>query len=98
MPRWATHWAVDRMHNLKEALRRSLKWQYSGLCLIVLLSLGLHLSTIMNPRELVFDEYHYITDARSIINGEGTQRTEHPPLAKLFIESGIRLSMAELVA
>ena len=45
----------------------------------------------MHPPELVLDEYHYVTDARSIIEGKGSLRPEHPPLGKIFVVSGIRL-------
>ena len=79
------------MQSLKRWLHWSLKWQYSGLCLLVLLTLVLHLSTIMKPAEPVFDGQHYVNDARSIISGEDTQRAEHPPLARLIIQAGIRL-------
>ncbi|MDO8568247.1 MAG: glycosyltransferase family 39 protein [Dehalococcoidales bacterium] len=79
------------MQRLKRLWIRTIKWQYSGLCLLVLLSLALHLSIIMNPPELVFDEYHYVNDARSILHGEGSQRGEHPPLARLLITTGIRV-------
>ncbi len=79
------------MKKLKQWFHKSLKWQYSGLCLLVLLTLALHFSIIMSPSEVVFDEQHYVTDAKSIIGGQGTQRAEHPPLAKLFVVSGILL-------
>jgi len=39
----------------------------------------------------MFDEQHYVPDARSILAGNGTQRLEHPPLAKLFIAAGIAI-------
>ena len=68
-----------------------MKWQYFGLCLLVLITLILHFSVIMQPSELVFDEQHYVTDARSIIEGQGTLRPEHPPLGEFFVVSGIRL-------
>ena len=67
------------------------KWEYLGLALLVLLVLILHLSVIMQPDEPLFDEQHYVPDARLIIDGDGTERTEHPPLGKLFIVSGIKL-------
>jgi len=43
----------------------------------------------MLPAEMVFDEEHYIEDARAIIGGEETERPEHPSLGKLFIISGM---------
>ncbi len=66
-------------------------WEYSGLCLLVLMSLVLHFVIIEQPNQLVFDEQHYIKDARYIIENHTTQRIEHPPLGKLFITSGILL-------
>lgn len=39
----------------------------------------------------IFDEEHYIKDARSIIAGEGTLRPEHLPLGKLVIIAGMKL-------
>jgi len=45
----------------------------------------------MQPGELVLDEQYYVKDARSILQGEGTLRSEHPPLGKLFVVSGIFL-------
>lgn len=68
-----------------------MKWQYFGLCILVLITLALHFSTIMQPVEMVFDEQHYVEDARAILEGNETQRPEHPPLGKLFIISGILL-------
>lgn len=68
-----------------------MRWQYLGLFLLVLITLILHFSIIMQPGELVFDEQYYVNDARSIIQGEDTLRPEHPPLGKLFIVSGILL-------
>lgn len=57
----------------------------------MLITLILHFSIINQPDTLVFDEQHYVADARSIIEGEGTLRPEHPPLGKVFIASGILL-------
>lgn len=70
---------------------RILRWQYTGLAIIVLVVLGLHFSTIMQPAALVFDEKHYVTEARGIMLGWGPLWIEHPPLGKLFIISGIGL-------
>jgi len=77
--------------SLKEWLHWLLRWQYLGLCLLVLITLILHFTVIMQPSELIFDEQHYVTDARSILEGHGTLHSEHPPLGKLFIVSGILL-------
>ena len=71
-------------HRLKQ-------WEYFGLFVLVLVSLILHFSIIMQPGELVFDEKHYVPDARQILAGEGTMRIEHPPMGKLFIAFGIAI-------
>jgi dolichyl-phosphate-mannose-protein mannosyltransferase len=79
------------MEIVKNLLQRLSNWQYTGLCLLVLLTLVMHFGTIMQPNEPVFDEQYYVTDARHILQGEGTARTEHPPLGKLFIAFGMFL-------
>lgn len=79
------------METLKKLIVRFSRWEYSGLCLLVLVMLVLHLSIVMQPNEPLFDELHYVPDARNIIQGEGTDRPEHPPLSKLFIVGGIQL-------
>jgi dolichyl-phosphate-mannose-protein mannosyltransferase len=68
-----------------------LGWQYLGICLISLATLIMHFSVIMNPREVMFDEKYYVDDARRILNSLGSERTEHPPLGKLLVATGIRL-------
>ena len=79
---------MEIVNKLRHQLGR---WEYTGLCLLVLLTLVMQFSTIMQPNEPVFDEQYYITDARHILQGEGTARTEHPPLGKLFITFGMFL-------
>ena len=79
-----------RFDKLKRPLQ-ILRWQYLGLCLLVLVVLILHFIIIMQPDKSVFDESYYITEARSIIANEGILHPEHPPLGKLFIVSGILL-------
>ena len=79
------------MERVKQLLHRLSKWEYTWLCLLVLVILAMHFSIIMQPSELVFDEQYYITDARSILQGDGTLRPEHPPLGRLFITFGIFL-------
>jgi len=79
------------MEIVKNLLQRLSNWQYTGLCLLVLVILVMHFSTIMQPDGLVFDENYYVTDARYILDGEGTERIEHPPLSKLFIVFGMFL-------
>ncbi len=79
------------MENVKKLLNRLGKWEYTGLCLLVLVIVVLHFAVIMQPDETLFDEVHYVKDARLIIGGGGTARPEHPPLAKLIIVAGIEL-------
>jgi predicted membrane-bound dolichyl-phosphate-mannose-protein mannosyltransferase len=55
------------------------------LALILLSNLAFHLTVVSQPPELMFDEQHYVPDARSILAGEGDLRPEHPPLGKLLI-------------
>ena len=77
--------------NIKQGSERLLRWQYLGLCLLVLVTLALHFAIILQPDQPAFDEIHYVKDARHIILEQDTQRTEHPPLGKLFVVSGILL-------
>jgi hypothetical protein len=66
-------------------------WPYFGMLVIVLASLILHIAVITTPlNETIFDEVHYVTDGRRIINGEGSQRNEHPPLARLIIAESMK--------
>jgi dolichyl-phosphate-mannose-protein mannosyltransferase len=74
---------------LRQGLLQWVRWKYFWPTLIVAISLALHFAIINQPKELVFDEVHYITDAKSIINDHTTLRAEHPPLGKLFIVSGV---------
>ncbi len=79
------------METIKNLFGWFRRWEYSGLFLLVLIILVLHFSTIMQPNEPLFDEIHYVEDGRLIIDGEGTQRGEHPPLGKLFIVAGMQM-------
>ncbi len=79
---------METLKNIFDWLRR---WEYSGLCLLLLIVLVLHFSIIMQPTEPLFDEIHYVEDGRLIIDGDGTNRPEHPPLGKLLIVAGIHL-------
>ncbi|MDP6142228.1 MAG: glycosyltransferase family 39 protein, partial [Dehalococcoidales bacterium] len=79
------------METIKQLIARFSAWEYAGLLMIVLVTLGLHFSVIMTPDEPFGDEQHYIPDARLIIDGEGTQRPEHPPVGKLLLVTGIQL-------
>ena len=73
---------------IKSKLSKFYRWQYFWLCIIVLATLIMHFSIITYPSDLILDEQHYINDARIIIANHETMRTEHPPLAKLFIVAG----------
>jgi len=76
---------------IKRSLYRAYRWQYIWLCLLVVVTLVMHFIIIANPPELILDEQHYVNDARNIIENHETLREEHPPLAKLFIVTGIKL-------
>ncbi len=75
----------------RQLLQKIGKWQYIWLCMLVLVTLAMHLSIITHPTQPIFDEKYYVADAGSILQGHGTLRPEHPPLGKLFIVSGIFL-------
>ena len=79
------------MEIVRQLLHRVNGWEYIGLCLLVIITLAMHFSTIMQPQDLVFDEQYYVTDARHILQGEGTARIDHPPLGRLFIVFGMFL-------
>jgi dolichyl-phosphate-mannose-protein mannosyltransferase len=64
------------------------RWEYTGLLIIVLITLGFHFAAIERPNSIIWDEKWYVGDARSIITGGGDVRPEHPPLSKLFIVAG----------
>jgi predicted membrane-bound dolichyl-phosphate-mannose-protein mannosyltransferase len=49
----------------------------------------MHFSIINIPSKPVFDEVHYLTDARAVIAGQESARTEHPSLGKDFIIGGM---------
>jgi predicted membrane-bound dolichyl-phosphate-mannose-protein mannosyltransferase len=72
-------------------LARLSRWQHFAVLLLVFSSFFLHIAVISQPGSPLFDELHYIPDARRIVNNEGTERTEHPPVAKLFIAGGIKV-------
>ena len=74
---------------MKRLLSRFGKWEYKWLCLLVVVVLVLHFAIIKIPDKPVFDEAHYITDARGIISGQETVRGEHPSLGKLFVIAGM---------
>ena len=72
----------------KSRWQRLLHWEFLGLAIIVMVTLIFHFAAIVRPPTIVWDEVWYVGDARSIISGTGELRTEHPPLAKLFIVAG----------
>jgi dolichyl-phosphate-mannose-protein mannosyltransferase len=76
---------------MKEAFFRIYRWEHFWLCLLVLVTLIMHLVIIAVPPELILDEMHYVPEARNIIAEQEILRPEHPPLAKFFVVSGIRL-------
>jgi dolichyl-phosphate-mannose-protein mannosyltransferase len=73
----------------KQQITKFWKWEYFWLSVIVVATLILHFIVITRPAEPLFDEQHYIPDARIIITQHNTARTEHPPLGKLAIVSGV---------
>jgi dolichyl-phosphate-mannose-protein mannosyltransferase len=56
---------------------------------LVLLALLVHLFVIPYAQTPVFDEQYYVREAQSIIHERDVLHHEHPPLAKLFIVTGI---------
>jgi predicted membrane-bound dolichyl-phosphate-mannose-protein mannosyltransferase len=76
------------MEIVKRLLTKLNKWEYTWLCLMVVVTLALHFSIIERPKEPIFDEQHYVKDARIILEQHTTERTEHPPLGKLIITGG----------
>lgn len=76
---------------MKQRLQRLYHWEYFWLSLLLLATIVMHFSMIASPATLVFDEHHYVSDARSILQGGQTERQEHPSLGKLFIVAGIFL-------
>jgi dolichyl-phosphate-mannose--protein O-mannosyl transferase len=79
------------MEIVKRLLNNLNKWEYTWLCLLVIITLALHISIINQPNTLVFDEQHYVKDARTILEKHTTERIEHPPLGKLMITGGIAI-------
>jgi dolichyl-phosphate-mannose-protein mannosyltransferase len=79
------------MAKIKYLLIELSQYKYLDILLLVLIVLALHFSTITQPVEQVFDEKYYVPSANYILDGEGTNRVEHPPLGQLIIASGIRI-------
>jgi dolichyl-phosphate-mannose-protein mannosyltransferase len=76
---------------IKENLAQIYRWPYIWLYLLVIATLIMHLVIINKPPELIFDENHYVPEARNIIEEQEIVRPEHPPLGKLIIVGGIKL-------
>jgi len=76
---------------LKDKLVSIYKWEHFWFCLLILVTLVMHFSIISNTYDHILDETHYINDAYNIIENHETARLEHPPLAKLFIVTGIHI-------
>jgi predicted membrane-bound dolichyl-phosphate-mannose-protein mannosyltransferase len=76
---------------IKSKFSKVYRWEYFWLCLIVLATLIMHFCIIANPSDIIFDELHYINDARSISQNATDLRPEHPPLGKLIITAGIQI-------
>ena len=47
--------------------------------------------SFLSPDQTIFDEAHYVNNARSILNGEGDLRGEHPPIGKLLVLAGMKI-------
>ena len=76
---------------MKEKIISVCKREHFWLCVLIIVTLALHLGIITNTPDYILDEAHYIKDANYIIDNHETQRLEHPPLAKLFIVTGIHI-------
>lgn len=74
---------------MKQRLLRLYKWEYFWVALFMLVTLAMHFAVVYRPSEPIFDEQHYVNDVRGILQGNDTQRPEHPPLGKLFIVAGM---------
>lgn len=76
---------------MKDKLVSICKWEHFWFCLLILVTLVMHFCIISNTYDHILDEAHYINDANNIIENHETARLEHPPLAKLFIGTGIHV-------
>ncbi|MBI2858160.1 MAG: glycosyltransferase family 39 protein [Chloroflexi bacterium] len=72
-------------------LLKLVRCEHSGIVLLVMILLTLHFAAIMQPGREIFDEQHYVSSARYILQGAGTDRVDHPPLGQLIITSGIKV-------
>ena len=67
------------------------KWEFTPLCLLIVMILVMHFATISTPKNAVFDEAYYVPAANNILHGASLGRLEHPPLGQSIIASGIWL-------
>jgi len=79
------------MEMMRRTMSRFASWEYFFLLLIILSTMAVHFAVIALPTEQMFDEQHYVPDAISISQGQGTNRGEHPPLGKLLITLNIMI-------
>jgi len=75
----------------RPVIYRVLNIPHLWLYFLIAVMLALHFWVITKPEAIVWDETWYVNDARSIINGQGDIRPEHPAIGKLFIVLGIRM-------
>ena len=84
---------VQKSSSSNSLLRAALNWFRDRpnllIFLLTLLLLFLHLLIVPYPDTLLYDEGHYVPEARSIIDDGELTHPEHPSLGKLFIASGI---------
>lgn len=84
-----------KLTKLKHLLKRFIKWEYSGLCILVIITLAMHFSYIMFPDKPVFDELHYVNDARRTLHLGDWQEyrlmDEHPTLSRVFVVAGMAI-------
>lgn len=59
------------------------------LCLVLVVAgIALRVQHVGFPRELTFDEHHFVSNARNYLEGQADWN-DHPPLGKLFIALGM---------
>ncbi len=76
---------------MKDKIISVCKREHFWLVMLVIVTLGMHFGIIANTDDYILDEAHYAADANKIIQEHETARLEHPPLAKLFIVTGIHI-------
>lgn len=77
------------MGTIKRWLKGLGSWEYTSICLLLVINLAVHFSIIQNPQALVFDEKFYIYESRGILQSNTDDLTPHPPLGKLIITAGV---------